>query len=115
MSQRSPATRANRHHQGGLDNHPDSGVETEHGPHLGNYVIVTPGELRDRPQLEAPNTTFEMTDADHDRFLASIELPSREELDNGPIPPPPPGHDTWPAWASWRWPTLPVITFPADD
>jgi DNA-binding CsgD family transcriptional regulator len=29
--------------------YPDSGVETEHGPHLGNYVIVTPGELRDRP------------------------------------------------------------------
>jgi len=24
----------------GLDNHPDSGVETEHGPHLRNYVIV---------------------------------------------------------------------------
>ena len=36
---------------GGLDNHPDSGVETEHGPHLGNYVIVTPGELRDRRHL----------------------------------------------------------------
>jgi hypothetical protein len=23
-----------------LDNDPNSGVETEHGPHLGNYVIV---------------------------------------------------------------------------
>jgi len=34
--------------QEGLDNHPNSGVETPHGPHLGNYVIVTPGELRDR-------------------------------------------------------------------
>ena len=82
------------------------------------YVHTSEEERRRRAAtrwLEAPNTTFEMTGADHDRFLASIELPSREELDNGPIPSPPPGHNTWPAWASWRWPTLPVITFPADD
>ena len=82
------------------------------------YVHTTEEERRRRAAtrwLEAPNTTFEMTDADHDRFLASIELPSREELDNGPIPPPPPGPNTWPAGASWRWPTLPVITFPAED
>jgi predicted kinase len=82
------------------------------------YVHTSEEERRQRATtrwLEAPNTTFEMTDADHDRFLASVELPSREELDNGPIPSPPPGHNTWPAWASWRWPTLPVITFPADD
>ena len=32
----------------GLDNTPDSGVDTEHGPQLGNYVVVTPWELRDR-------------------------------------------------------------------
>ena len=31
--------------------------------------------------LQAPHTTFEMTDADHDHYLASIELPSRDELD----------------------------------
>ena len=82
------------------------------------YVHTSEEERRRRAAtrwLEAPNTTFEMTDADHDRFLSSIELPSREELDNGPIPSPPPGHHTWPAWASSRWPTLPVITFPADD
>jgi hypothetical protein len=34
----------NRHRQPTIElltvNHPDSGVETEHGPHLGNYVIV---------------------------------------------------------------------------
>ena len=82
------------------------------------YVHTSEEERRRRAAtrwLEAPNTTFEMTDADHDRFRASIELPSREELDNGPIPSPPPGHNTWPAWASLRGPTLPVITFPTDD
>jgi predicted kinase len=77
------------------------------------YVQTSEEERRRRAStrwLEAPESTFEMTDADHDRFLASIELPSPDELQNGPIPPPPQGHDTWPDWASWRWPTLPVIT-----
>ena len=60
----------------------------------------------------SPHTTFEMTDADHDHFLASITPPSRNELDNGPVPPPPVGHATWFEWASVRWPTLPVITAP---
>lgn len=67
-----------------------------------------------RRWMEAPDTTFEMTGADHDRFLASIEPPSRNELENGPVPPPPQGHATWPDWASWRWPTLPVITSQDD-
>ena len=74
------------------------------------YVHAPEPERRRRATqrwLEAPETTFEMTDADHDRFLASIELPSRDELDGGAIPPPPQGHETWTGWASWRWPTLP--------
>ncbi len=82
------------------------------------YVHASEAERRRRATTrwrDAPQSTFEMTDADHDRFLASIELPSGEELDNGPIPSPPQGHDNWPAWASWRWPTLPVITGEADD
>ena len=37
-------------YQEGLDNHPDSGVETQHGPHLGNYVIVHTGA--DLPRVE---------------------------------------------------------------
>jgi len=81
------------------------------------YVHTSEEERRRRATKrwqEAPHATFEMTNADHDHFLASIELPSRNELDNGPVPSPPPGHDTWPAWASWRWPTLPVITAHAD-
>jgi predicted kinase len=76
------------------------------------YVHASEEERRRRATarwLEAPDTTFEMTDADHDRFLESIRLPTLEELENGPIPPPPQGHSTWAQWASWRWPTLPVL------
>lgn len=64
--------------------------------------------------LEAPHTTFEMTEADHDHYLASIELPSPDELDGGPIPSPPQDHAGWAEWASRRWPTLPVITARGD-
>jgi predicted kinase len=79
------------------------------------FVHVDEDERRRRASrrwLEAPDTTFEMTDADHDRFLAAIELPSQDELENGPVPPPPPGHASWPAWASARWPTLPDLSAP---
>lgn len=77
------------------------------------YVHTSEEERRRRAStrwLQAPETTFEMTDADHDHYLASIELPSHDELSNGPLPPPPQGHDTWPHWASRRWPTLPVLS-----
>lgn len=82
------------------------------------YVHASEEERRRRATarwLDASHTTMKMTDDDHDHFLASIELPSRYEPDKGPIPSPPPGHTTWPTWASWRWPTLPVITSQADD
>jgi predicted kinase len=58
---------------------------------------------------EAPETTFLMSDADHDRFLASYQPPSVAELAYAPIPAPPPGFGTWPLWASHRWPTLPCL------
>ena len=81
------------------------------------YVHTSEQERRRRAAtrwLQAPDTTFEMTDADHDHFLASIEPPSRSELDAGPVPPPPPGHLTWLEWASWRWPTLPILSTQGD-
>ncbi len=59
---------------------------------------------------EAPETTFAMSAADHDRFLAQIQPPSATELAYGPVPDPPDGHGTWAAWASARWPTLPLLT-----
>jgi predicted kinase len=65
-----------------------------------------------RRWLVAPHTTFEMTDGDHDTFLSAFAPPSRNELENGPVPSPPDGHPSWPAWASTRWPTLPVLEPP---
>ena len=62
----------------------------------------------DQRWAEAPHTTFPMTDADHDRFLAGYQLPSSPELAGGPIPSPPDGSNDWPQWASGRWPTLPL-------
>ena len=82
------------------------------------YVHTSEEERRRRATarwLDAPHTTFEMSEADHDHYLASIEPPSRNELEYGPVPAPPQGHDTWPEWASWRWPTLPVITSTQGD
>ena len=79
------------------------------------YVEADEDERRRRATRrwqETPHTTFEMTDADHDHFLASITPPSRNELENGPVPPPPAGHASWFEWASRRWPTLPVLSAP---
>lgn len=63
-----------------------------------------------RRWAEAPETTFEMTEADHDRFLAECIPPSEAELRGDPVPPPPEPHPTWFAWASSRWPTLPDLS-----
>lgn len=76
------------------------------------YVQASEQQRRHRAAVrwsQAPETTFEMTDADHDRFLTSFRPPSADELENGPVPPPPPGARSWHAWASERWPTLPDL------
>jgi predicted kinase len=76
------------------------------------HVHTTEEERRRRASArwrEAPHTTFEMTDADHDRFLASIEPPSSEELEYGPVPHPPAGFETWPATVGRRFPTSPIL------
>ena len=70
------------------------------------------GERRTRSARrwrEAPHTTFEMTEADHDRFLAGFTPVTPDEVAGHPVPPPPPGYDDWPGWAAARWPTLPVL------
>ena len=66
-------------------------------------------ERCERRWTEAPGTTFEMTVTDHDRWLAMFQPPAEDELRGGPMPEPPAGFDSWPAWASDRWPTLPVL------
>jgi predicted kinase len=76
------------------------------------YVAVDEGVRRARCRQrwrEAPETTFEMTEEDQDRYVALCRPPSADELAGGPVPDPPAGHATWAAWASDRWPTLPLL------
>lgn len=60
-------------------------------------------------RLRAPDEIFEMTDEDHARFHGLFSPPTAEELRGGPLPPPPTPFESWPAWASDRWPTLPRL------
>jgi predicted kinase len=55
----------------------------------------------------APETTFPMSDEDHDRFVDLCLPPSPAELAHAPIPTAPAGYVNWFDWASRRWPTLP--------
>lgn len=57
----------------------------------------------------APETTFEMSPADQDRYVAQYRPPTRDELDGSPLPAAPAPWPTWGHWAAERWPTLPVI------
>lgn len=81
------------------------------------YLEIPESERRarcDRRWQEAPETTFEMTREDHDSFAALCQPPSTNELSNGPLPQPPAGFETWAAWASGRWPTLPRLDTAGD-
>ena len=76
------------------------------------YLEVDETERRarcTRRWRDAPGTTFEMTDADHDRFVELFSPPSADELAHGPIPDPADEARTWAEWASGRWPTLPLL------
>ena len=59
--------------------------------------------------LEVPHETFPMSAADQERYVAACIPPSADELSYAPIPDPPAGHETWAAWAAWRWPSLPRL------
>ncbi len=76
------------------------------------YLRIPEPERRARCDLrwvQAPETTFEMTSEDHDRFVSLCQPPSAHELSGGPIPEPPADFESWPHWASHRWPTLPRL------
>jgi predicted kinase len=52
-----------------------------------------------------PETTFPMSDDDLRSFREQFEAPDEAELLSSDVVPPPPGHATWSAWISERWPT----------
>lgn len=77
-----------------------------------HYLALPEDERRRRAMArwhEAPEATFEMTYEDHDRFRTLFSPPTTEELRGCSLPPPPRRFESWPAWASDRWPTLPRL------
>ncbi len=90
-------------------------AELAHAKFTLHYLQLDEPERRRRSSVrwrETPEATFEMTEADHDRFLALVQPPTDAELAGGPLPPPPAGFESWPAWASHRWPGLPRLDRP---
>ena len=77
-----------------------------------HYFVLPEDERRKRATArwrESPEETFEMTHEDHERFRACFRPPTTDELQGCPLPPPPVPFESWPAWASDRWPTLPRL------
>lgn len=77
-----------------------------------HYLTLPEDERRERATARwraAPAQGFEMTVADHERFLAAFTPPTAAEFDGAAPPPPPAPFCSWPAWAADRWPTLPRL------
>lgn len=77
-----------------------------------HYLHLPEDERRRRSHqrwVDSPQETFEMTAEDHDRFLSQFSPPSEDELAGNETRQPPAPFETWSAWASDRWPTLPRL------
>jgi predicted kinase len=80
-----------------------------------HYVDLPEAERRARATARwegDPGSTFEMSPADHDRFLGLFQAPTEAEIAAKRLPAPPTGYRSWLAWAANRWPSLPDF---ADD
>ncbi|WP_229068883.1 ATP-binding protein [Actinoplanes sp. DH11] len=73
-----------------------------------HYLEVSPAEQRqriDRRQAEAPDTTWPMSEAEIAEAAATMEIPTRGELDGSEaVGNPPAGFATWDDWRAHRWP-----------
>jgi predicted kinase len=77
-----------------------------------HYLTLSEDERRQRADArwrESPEEVFEMAIEDHERFRALFTPPTPDQLQGCPLPPPPIPFESWPAWASDRWPTLPRL------
>jgi predicted kinase len=54
---------------------------------------------------DAPQETFEITEAEADAGRKQFQPPDPAELSGGHVPPPPAGWSSWLAWAGERWPS----------
>ena len=57
-------------------------------------------------QAHAPEATFPMAEEQLDAWRRQFEIPDSAELSGSEQPPPPPGYESWFAWAVIRWPSL---------
>lgn len=53
-----------------------------------------------------PEQTFPMTEAELEAWRSQFDVPDADELANASLPSPPPGDESWFAWAARRWPSL---------
>jgi predicted kinase len=80
------------------------------------YLPIDQEEQRSRVLARfatRPGQTFHMSDVELEQWRAQFQAPDDEELRGARIPPVPPKHATWSAWASRRWPSLPDQYGPA--
>ena len=72
------------------------------------YFEVAPAKQRrrlDQRQVEAPHTTWPMSDDELAAWAARIDVPTPGELDGSEsVDEPPPGFPTWDEWRAHRWP-----------
>ncbi|WP_230687056.1 AAA family ATPase [Catellatospora vulcania] len=54
----------------------------------------------------APEQTFPMAEAELDSWREQFEVPDADELSGSSLPSPPPGDESWFAWAQRFWPSL---------
>jgi predicted kinase len=72
------------------------------------YFELTPAEQQSRlaeRQVEAPHTTWHMSDEELAEWAATIDIPTPGEIDGSePVDDPPAGFATWDEWRCGRWP-----------
>lgn len=72
------------------------------------YLPIGPDEQRQRVanrRTDAPESTFEVDEAELDQFRSIFSEPDRAELSATALDPPPHGYATWASWAARRWPS----------
>lgn len=60
--------------------------------------------LRQRGR-NAPQETFDISEAEVDAGRRQFQEPDQDELGGGPLPPPPTDWSSWSDWAAARWPS----------
>jgi predicted kinase len=73
-----------------------------------HYFELDPAEQRsrlDQRQVQAPQTSWAMSETELVDWAAMINIPTPGELDGSePIDDPPAGYATWGEWRGYRWP-----------